>query len=137
MWLALDVVDEENGCVRYVRGSHRRGMRPHGRTGVLGFSQGITDYGQPEDLADEIAFPAQPGDLLVHHALTIHRADGNRSATRHPTLFGFHLLRRELERRCGHDDPVSEAVETRAPCRREDLIGPMFSAHPSIIFMSP
>ena len=27
MWLALDEVDEENGCVRYVRGSNHRGTR--------------------------------------------------------------------------------------------------------------
>ena len=78
MWLALDVVDEKNGCVRYVPGSHRAGVRPHARTGVLGFSQGITDFG-PADLQKEVAFPARPGDLLVHHALTIHRADGNNS----------------------------------------------------------
>lgn len=89
MWLALDEVDEENGCVRYVRGSHRRGMRPHGRTHTLGFSQGVTDYGTPEDLAEEVAFPAQPGDLLVHNAMTIHRADGNRSPTRTRRALGF------------------------------------------------
>jgi phytanoyl-CoA hydroxylase len=89
MWLALDDVDEENGCVRYVRASHRRGMRPHARTNVLGFSQGITDYGTVDDMAGEIAFPAKPGDLLAHHALTIHRADGNRSATRSRRSLGF------------------------------------------------
>ena len=89
MWLALENVDEENGCVRYVRGSHRHGMRPHGRTHVLGFSQGITDFGTADDVANEIAFPAQPGDLLAHHALTIHRADGNRSATRTRRALGF------------------------------------------------
>lgn len=89
MWLALDEVDEENGCVRYVRGSHRRGMRPHGRTKTLGFSQGVTDYGTPEDVADEVAFPAQPGDLLVHNAMTIHRADGNNSPMRTRQALGF------------------------------------------------
>ena len=89
MWLALDEVDEENGCVRYVRGSHQRGMRSHGRTQTLGFSQGVTDYGTPEDLADEVAFPAQPGDLLVHNAMTIHRADGNRSTIRTRRALGF------------------------------------------------
>jgi phytanoyl-CoA hydroxylase len=82
MWLALDHVDEENGCVRYVEGSHRRGMREHGRTQTLGFSQGVVDYGTPIDLANEVAIPAKPGDLLAHHAMIIHRADGNRSATR-------------------------------------------------------
>ncbi len=89
MWLALDVVDEENGCVRYVRSSHQRGMRPHGRTQVLGFSQGIIDYPGPEDLANEVPMPAEPGDLLVHHALTIHRADGNRSSNRSRRALGF------------------------------------------------
>ena len=89
MWLALDDVDEENGCVRHVRGSNHLGMRPHGRTQTLGFSQGVTDYGRDEDLANEVAFPAKPGDLLVHHAMTIHRADGNRSDTRTRRALGF------------------------------------------------
>jgi len=89
MWLPLEEVDEENGCVRYVRGSHRRGIRPHGRTQTLGFSQGVTDYGTPQDKADEVAFPAQAGDLLIHNAMTIHRADGNRSETRTRQALGF------------------------------------------------
>jgi phytanoyl-CoA hydroxylase len=80
MWLALDVMDEENGCMRYVRGSHRRGMRPHGRTQTLGFSQGIIDYPRDEDVSEEQAVLVQPGDVIVHHALTIHRADANRSS---------------------------------------------------------
>ncbi len=79
LWLAVDPVDTENGCVRYVTGSHRGPMRPHQRTQVLGFSQGITDFGTPDDRKNEVAVSAQPGDLLVHHCLTIHRADPNRS----------------------------------------------------------
>ena len=88
MWmaLALEDVDEENGCVRYIKGSHLKGMRPHGKTKTLGFSQGITDYGLPEDV--EVPFPAKPGDLLIHHALTIHRADGN-SSNRTRKAMGF------------------------------------------------
>ena len=89
MWLALEDVNEENGCVRYVRGSLRRGLRPHGRTQTLGFSQGVTDYGTPQDVTDEVAFPAKPGDLLVHNAMTIHRADGNRSQARTRQALGF------------------------------------------------
>jgi phytanoyl-CoA hydroxylase len=89
MWLALEPVDEETGCVRYVRGSHRNGMRTHGLTGTLGFSQGMTDFGRGDDLANEVAMPAGPGDLLAHHAMTIHRADGNRSATRTRRALGF------------------------------------------------
>ncbi len=89
MWMALEPVDEENGCVRYVPRSHQLGMRPHGSTGTLGFSQGITDFPNEFDSANEIGFPAQPGDLLAHHALTIHRADGNSSPTRSRRALGF------------------------------------------------
>ena len=28
-WIALDDVDEENGCLRYINGSHRGGILPH------------------------------------------------------------------------------------------------------------
>ncbi len=90
MWMALEDVDEENGCVRYIKGSHLRGMRPHGKTKTPGFSQGISDYGEHEDLKkEEIAFPARPGDLLIHHSMTIHRADGNRSNLRSRKAVGF------------------------------------------------
>jgi phytanoyl-CoA hydroxylase len=89
MWLALETVDEENGCVRYVRGSHQRGMREHARTQTLGFSQGIVDYPTADDAANEVASSAEAGDLLVHHALTIHRADGNRSPSRSRRALGF------------------------------------------------
>lgn len=88
MWLALDTVDEENGCLRYLKGSHRRGLRPHNRTTTLGFSQGISDYGD-EDRAQEIPIPAVPGDVLIHHGNTIHRADANRSTSRHRRSFGM------------------------------------------------
>jgi hypothetical protein len=89
MWMALEPVDEENGCVRYVKGSHKKEMRHHDATGTLGFSQGIVDFPTDEDTANEIAFPAEPGDLLAHHALTIHRANGNQSKTRSRKALGF------------------------------------------------
>ena len=81
MWVALDDIDEENGCIRYVGGSHKKGLRPHAKSGVLGFSQGITDYG-PNDERLETPMLSRPGDMHVHHSLTIHRADANRSDSR-------------------------------------------------------
>lgn len=78
LWLALDPVDKSNGCVRYVSGSHWLPLRSHARTDVLGFSQGITDFGA-EDREREYACTAAPGDVLAHHAGTIHRADANMS----------------------------------------------------------
>lgn len=88
IWLALENVDEENGCLRYVSGSHRLGFRPHAATKVLGFSQGISDYG-PEDEAREVKICLKPGDAVVHHGNTIHRADPNRSANRNRPAFAM------------------------------------------------
>ncbi|MBX3436222.1 MAG: phytanoyl-CoA dioxygenase family protein [Planctomycetaceae bacterium] len=88
MWLALDHVDAENGCLRYVSGSHHRGIRPHLRTGVLGFSQGIHDFGA-NDYEQEVEIHLAPGDLVIHHGETIHRAEPNRSATRHRRAFAM------------------------------------------------
>jgi phytanoyl-CoA hydroxylase len=88
VWLALDPVNDANGCLRYVAGSHRHGVRPHGRSEVLGFSQGITDYGA-NDRASEVAIHLQPGDAVAHHGNTIHRAEPNRSPTRHRRAFAM------------------------------------------------
>ena len=89
MWLALEEVDAENGCVRYVTGSHRHGIRPHGRTQTLGFSQGITDFWTEDDQAKAVAFPAKPGDLLIHHSMTIHWAEANRTENRTRKAIGL------------------------------------------------
>lgn len=87
LWLALDHIDEDNGCIRYVPGSHRQGMRPHQRSNVVGFSQGLPDYSD-DDRACEVPIHASPGDLFAHHSMTIHRADANPSDRRRAAL-GF------------------------------------------------
>jgi len=74
--------------VRYVPGSHRLPTRPHARSGVLGFSQGISDYG-PADAQQEVPTRLQPGDVTAHHGNTIHLAGANRSATRHRRAFAM------------------------------------------------
>jgi phytanoyl-CoA hydroxylase len=88
IWLALDDVDTENGCLRYVAGSHRHGFRPHSRSQILGFSQGITDYSH-EDFTREVAVCLHAGDAVAHHGMTIHRADANLSATRQRRSFAM------------------------------------------------
>jgi phytanoyl-CoA hydroxylase len=88
IWLALDRVDAENGCLRYVAGSHLRGYRTHVKSKILGFSQGIADY-TPDDFTRERAILLEPGDAVVHYGMTIHRADANLSATRHRRSFAL------------------------------------------------
>jgi phytanoyl-CoA hydroxylase len=88
IWLALDDVDAENGCLRYVAGSHLHGFRPHSRSRVLGFSQGISDY-RADDFMREVAVPLRAGDAVAHLGMTIHRADANLSAARHRRSFAM------------------------------------------------
>ena len=70
----MDRIDESNGCLRYIPGSHRLGVRPHQTTKVLGFSQGISDYND-EDRRREVTVLLEPGDALAHHGNMIHRAE--------------------------------------------------------------
>ena len=77
-WIALDGADEVNGCIRYVKGTHALGLRPHAMSEVLGFSQGIVDFG-PEDMANEEAAVVNPGDVIAHHCMVVHRTDPNPS----------------------------------------------------------
>lgn len=89
-WLALESVDAENGCIHYVRGSHKADrFRPHGRSNVLGFSQGLTDFGTAQDEAATVSFPGAAGTFLMHDARTIHWAGANQSPTRSRRALGF------------------------------------------------
>lgn len=89
-WLALEPVDDENGCLHYIRGSHLAdGYRPHGRSEILGFSQGITDFGSPDDVANTVGMPGPAGMLLIHDCKTVHWAAANRSPTRSRRALGF------------------------------------------------
>lgn len=95
MWLSLGDADAENGAICYIPESHKKGMRKHGETSVLGFSQGITDWTQA-DTDDEVQMEASPGDILFHHSLTIHRANANESS-RHRKSIGFIFYREDVE----------------------------------------
>ena len=95
MWLSLGNADASNGAVRYVPGSNKKGMRAHGSTGTLGFSQGISDWSDEDDAAS-VQMEAGPGDILVHHSLTIHHANNNTS-DRDRKSIGFIFYRADVE----------------------------------------
>lgn len=116
MWLALDNVDDENGCLRYVRGSHLAGIRPHGRTKTLGFSQGVLDYG-PADAEREVPVHARPNDLLIHHGETIHLADPNRSLSRHRRSFAM-VFKGES---CRRDEAAFDRYQTAAKSQHREM----------------
>lgn len=81
IWMALDDMDEENGAVIYVAGSHKKGVLPHNASYVLGFSQGLTEDNTTE-FGRPVVCKVKRGDCLVHHSLMIHSAGTNSSETR-------------------------------------------------------
>ncbi|MEU9123222.1 phytanoyl-CoA dioxygenase family protein [Streptomyces sp. NPDC048506] len=116
MLLATDGrMDEENGCLRYVPGSHRGGLRPHTYSGVRGFAL-AAEFG-PADEAREVAVALDPGDLVCHHPLTVHRALSNRSRHRSRTAFGMWFQGRSARQ----DPEISEFYNTHA--RKAQLTG--------------
>lgn len=88
LWLALEDVGTTQGCIHYVAGSHLQGLRPHRRSDTLGFSRELA-CSEPADAAHEVAFPCAAGHLIAHHALTVHRADGNQSPNLHRRALGY------------------------------------------------
>ena len=85
-WVPIDTVDRSSGALGYVRGSHRdpTSWRPN-----LFVSTDPTHDGPGTDVPDLHARPgnadivwieARPGDVLVHHARTLHGAGPNASS---------------------------------------------------------
>jgi ectoine hydroxylase-related dioxygenase (phytanoyl-CoA dioxygenase family) len=76
-WVALDDVDESNGCMRMVRGSHRWGDQMEFlRTTETDPTLPETFQGHPVDVALR---PVGKGEVHYHHALTWHGSGHNRS----------------------------------------------------------
>ena len=75
MWLSLGDADSLT-MARFViyLDLTKWALRPHRPSNVLGFSQELSDWSQT-DSANERQMTASAGDLLVHHSLTVHRAN--------------------------------------------------------------
>jgi len=77
-WLAFTDSTPENGCVRCIPGSHRSGILPVEETRAAGnmLSRGqAIDVGVDE--ARVIDLVLEPGEMSIHHCLTVHGSRGN------------------------------------------------------------
>ena len=82
-WLALTDATAENGCMEFLPGSHERGQLPH-RAGVVPSSVNRARQavdGSVDD-ADAVHAPLRAGEFSLHHTLTLHRSQPNRSRDR-------------------------------------------------------
>ena len=76
-WIALDDVDEANGCLRYIGGSHREGLLPH--TEVPGEPYNLAPEPTLIDLCREALALVNKGGVVFHHSETLHTSHRNTS----------------------------------------------------------
>ena len=82
-WLALSPATEENGCRRFVPGSHHGELLPHIDTfaGKNALTRGQTADVEIGD-SETIAVTLEPGPASFHHGRLLHPSGPNRSDTR-------------------------------------------------------
>ncbi len=68
VWIALDRADRENGCLFYVKGTHRQDLPSV--VGLEGFSA---------ESEEAVAVEVEPGDATIHNSRTVHWSEANRS----------------------------------------------------------
>lgn len=77
-WIALDDVDEENGCLRYISESHKVGIIPHSP-----ISEAEPHNLVPPDdrinMDNEELAPVHKGGVVFHHSQTLHSSHRNYS----------------------------------------------------------
>lgn len=78
-WMPLDDTDEENGCMRYVPGSHRSDVLPHHSIGndprIHGLE--VDEPGQYQGVS--VPVPLRAGGCVLHLPTTLHFAGANMS----------------------------------------------------------
>ena len=79
-WVALTESGPENGCLRMFRGSNRRGVLAHvdtfGADNMLSRGQKVIEELEAGDATDIVL---RPGEASVHHTVTVHGSEPNRS----------------------------------------------------------
>jgi ectoine hydroxylase-related dioxygenase (phytanoyl-CoA dioxygenase family) len=90
IWIPFDSVGPDNGVVTYVQGSHAWGktFRPQAFSAKNAEVFAASKFEEMPDISSDparyalISWNLEPGDVLVHHGLTIHGAPGNSSSNR-------------------------------------------------------
>ena len=84
--LAIDATTQENGCIQFVPGSHKRGLQEHQRRqqtfGVFLSRSEDSDKSEPghyHERADAVQVEMEPGDGVFFNALIIHGSAANTS----------------------------------------------------------
>ena len=76
-WVALDDVDESNGCLRYIDGSHKGEILPHDP--IPGEPHNQAPPPHLIDLEKESLAIVNQGGVVFHHSQTLHTSHRNES----------------------------------------------------------
>ena len=77
-WLPLQEVNQVNGCMEFIAGTHKSDMLPHRPFMNDTSTHGLECY-EGFDLKDAIPCPLQPGSCTIHTGRTLHGAGPNLS----------------------------------------------------------
>lgn len=75
-FLAINHSTLENGCIRYVPGSHKEYIEHTARKSASGFGIGLPG---DVDAFENVAVEMEPGDVAFHDAICIHASEANLS----------------------------------------------------------
>lgn len=99
-WLALDDVDEDNGCMHFIPGQHRKPLLEHHvAAGEDDYTQRLLAIREPEaelDLRRAVACPLKAGGATVHNYGTPHFTSGNRTSDRPRRAYIFNFSSRDI-----------------------------------------
>ncbi|MEH6992581.1 phytanoyl-CoA dioxygenase family protein [Neobacillus drentensis] len=94
-WIAMEDVDEENGCLWVIPGSQKQGLLPHGRVKDVSEHEALTDETEGADLSKQIPVLMKSGDIVFFHNLLIHSSGKNRSMDRWRRSYVCHYIRHD------------------------------------------
>jgi hypothetical protein len=101
VWIALDPVCSRNGGMEYIRGSHRWNKTYAPNVLFAQSTNPMSPYEKTPDIEanrddyDIISFDVEPGDVIIHHVMTVHGSGGNRTQDQFRRAISF--------RYCGDD----------------------------------
>jgi len=84
VWYAVDDSDRENGCMRVLPGTHRGGIRTHGKADAAGNLLSVNQEVPvtPDEEAGAVDLILRAGEVSIHDGAAIHGSMPNRSARR-------------------------------------------------------
>lgn len=93
-WIPLEDATLQNGCLHFIKGSHKSGVHRRYIRNPDPASAELLVYDRPAPLYPQsnfVAVPVKAGSLVLIHSQAVHRSDANRSdRSRH--AYTFHVI---------------------------------------------